>query len=128
MGRGGLPAEKTDLLISPGHRFLNYGKAEGKDGCWKYELLAKQTDDVLDLFECLHPNLQIVGECDWSSGRSKAQNLALNSTSMNKSWGGRQPKMRTSESVDEHCVGMGEANMWCDVKPTRSWSLTEKPG
>ena len=83
---------------------------------------------MLDLFECLHPNLQIVGEYDWSSGHSKAQNLALNSISMNKSWGGRQPKMRTSESVDEHCVGKGEANMWHDGKPTRSWSLTEKPG
>ena len=128
MSRGGLPAEKTDLLMSPGHRFLNYGKAEGKDGYWTYELLAKQTDDVLDLFECLHPNLQIVGEYDWSSGHSKAQNLALNSISMNKSWGGRQPKMRTSESVDEHCVGRGEANMWHDGKLTRSWSLTEKPG
>ena len=76
--RGGLPAGKTDLLTSPGHHFLKHGKAEGKDGCWTHEPLAKQTDDVLDLHECLHPCLQIVGEHDWSSGHSKAQNLALN--------------------------------------------------
>ena len=121
--RGGLPAGKTDLLISPGHRFLNYGKAEGKDGHWTCELLAKQTDDVLDLYECLYPHLQIVGECDWSSGHPKAQSLALNSVSMNKSWGGSQPKMRTSEALDEHCVGTATAN-----GSRTKWPLTSKPG
>jgi hypothetical protein len=116
LSTGGVPPEKTNLLMSLGHRFLNCGKAEGKDGRWTYELFAKQTGDVLDLHECLHPDLQIIGECDWSSGHSKAQNFALNSTSMNKNWGGSQPKMRTSGSLDEHCVGTATANMWHDGK------------
>jgi hypothetical protein len=84
LSTGGVQPEKSDLLISPGHRFLNYGKAEGKGGCWTHELLAQQTDDVLDLHECLHPDLQIIGEYDWSSGHSKAQNLALKVTVINE--------------------------------------------
>jgi hypothetical protein len=83
---------------------------------------------VLDLHEFLHPDLQIIGEHDWSSGHPKTQNLALNSASVNKSWGSSQPKMRTSESLDGHCVGTAEANVRHDGKSPRRWSLPEKPG
>ena len=64
---------KEDLTMSPGVRFLNYGNADGKEGYWTYVHLARQSDDVLDLYACLYPNYQIVGEYDWSSGHSKAR-------------------------------------------------------
>ena len=94
---------------TPGMRFLNYGK--NKDGYWTYAHLSRQTDDVLDLYECLFTQYQIIGEYDWSSGHSKAREIALNSLTMNVKWGGKQPRMRTSEKLDEHCVGNGEAFM-----------------
>jgi hypothetical protein len=68
---------EEDLLISPGARFLNYGNAQGKEGYWTYVHLARQSDDVLDLYACLFPKYQVIGEYDWSSGHSKARSLTL---------------------------------------------------
>ena len=117
------PYFKEDLELTPGTRFLNYGNAVGKDGYWTYEHLARQSDDVLDMYEVLYPKYQIIGEYDWSSGHSKSRDLALNSITMGVKWGGKQADMRDAVNLDDHSLGNADAFMWHSPAKDK-WSLT----
>ena len=61
-------------------RFLTYGK--NKDGYWTYEHFAEQTADILDMYEALYPDAQVLVEVDWSSGHAKMREDALNVNAM----------------------------------------------
>ena len=71
----------TPLDISPGGRYLEYGK--NRDGYWGYEDIAKQVNDVIDMYETLRPDRQVVVEVDWSSGHSKTQEDGLSVRKLN---------------------------------------------
>ena len=71
----------TPLDISPGRRYLEYGK--NRDGYWGYEDIAKQVNDVIDMYETLRPDRQVVVEVDWSSGHSKTQEDGLSVRKLN---------------------------------------------
>ena len=73
--------DKSPLLISPGERYLKYGK--DKEGYWGYEDICKQAMDVLDVYETLMPDRQVVMELDWSSGHAKQQEDGLAVNRMN---------------------------------------------
>jgi hypothetical protein len=61
---------RSPLLISPGLRYLNYGK--NKDGYWNYEKFRQQVEDIMDVVEVIYNNYQLVIEVDQSSGRGLA--------------------------------------------------------
>lgn len=86
------------LTTSPAVRFLTYGK--NKDGYWTYEHFAEQIVDILDLYECLYPNAQVLLEVDWSSGHSKHRADALNVSAMGVNLGGKQAVPHPSMMVD----------------------------
>jgi len=73
--------DKSPLCISPGARYLKYGK--DKEGYWRYDDICKQAMDVLDVYEALMPSRQVVMELDWSSGHAKQQEDGLVVNRMN---------------------------------------------
>lgn len=95
---------REPLTSSPAVRFLSYGK--NKDGYWTYEHFSQQVVDMLDLYECLYPNAQVLMEVDWSSGHSKHRADALNVSSMGVNFGGKQSTPHSSRMV-EGCLSEG---------------------
>lgn len=93
---------RTPLSASPAVRFLSYGK--NKDGYWKYENFREQVEDMLDMYESLYPNAQVLLEVDWSSGHSKHRDDALNVLAMGVNFGGKQSIPHASRMV-EGCLG-----------------------
>lgn len=92
------------LTASPCVRFLSYGK--NKDGYWRYEHFAEQVTDVLDMYESVYPNAQVLIEVDWSSGHSKHREDALNVASMSVTFGCKQSIPHPSQMV-EGCLHEG---------------------
>lgn len=93
---------RDPLSTSPAVRFLSYGK--NKEGYWKYENFAEQVVDILDMYESLYPNAQVLLEVDWSSGHSKHREDALNVASMSVNFGGKQAIPHPSRMV-QGCLG-----------------------
>lgn len=89
---------RNPLTSSPAVRFLSYGK--NKDGYWTYENFAEQVVDLLDMYESLYPNAQVLLEVDWSSGHSKHRLDALNVSAMSVNCGGKQAVPHPSMMVD----------------------------
>ena len=66
-----------------------------------------QVSDLVDCFEILYPELQLLFEVDWSSGHSKSKEDGLNANAMNGAWGGKQPCMRSTRIQEEESLGEG---------------------
>lgn len=95
---------RDPLTTSPAVRFLSYGK--NKDGYWKYDNFAEQVEDLLDMYESVHPNAQVLLEVDWSSGHAKHREDALNVSTMSVNIGGKQAIPHPSKMV-RGCLGEG---------------------
>lgn len=95
---------RAPLSTSPAVRFLSYGK--NKDGYWDYKHFAEQVEDMLDMYEALYPNAQVLVEVDWSSGHSKHREDALNVSAMSVNFGGKQAIPHASVMVPG-CLGEG---------------------
>ncbi|CAN0077014.1 unnamed protein product [Scytosiphon promiscuus] len=102
-------AGKKVLTRSPGLRFLDYGKNKG--GYWGYDLFEEQTMDIIDVYEHLHPDVQLVIEVDHSSGHAKQRENGLHVSNMNVKYGGKQRILRDSV-MTEGCLGPEEAKMY----------------
>lgn len=104
---------RAALETSPSVRFLSYGKS--KDGYWTYDNFAEQVVDVLDMYEALYPNAQVLLEVDWSSGHSKHREDALNVAAMGVNLGGKQKTPHPSKMV-VGCLGEGASLKEGDVQ------------
>ena len=100
---------KEPLERSPGLEFLDYGK--NKDGYWGYAHMEKQLLNVLDAYEFLDPDMQVVMEIDHSSGHAKQREDGLHVSNMNVKYGGKQRVLRDSIMI-EGCLGPEEAKMY----------------
>ena len=96
--------KKPPLASSPGLRLLNYGK--NKDGYWTAEMFAQQVDDLMDCFDVLHPDHQLLFEVDWSGNHSASRKDALIASRMNVGVGGKQPIPHDSFIDPEHAALM----------------------
>jgi hypothetical protein len=94
--------EPRPLDASPGVRFLDYGK--NKEGYWTAADIPKQTEDLLDALECLHPDWQFVLEFDWSSGHAAHRPGCLSVHAMNVNWGGKQ-SIAHATKLTKGCLG-----------------------
>ena len=94
--------------------------------------LSQQADDVLDLFDWMDiqkgTHTQQLGEYDWSSGHSKAQDGGLNPLAFNKGVGGKQTKMRPSHLDHPACVGKEEAVLYRSKEDLNLWSRLPMAG
>ncbi|CAN0251556.1 unnamed protein product, partial [Hapterophycus canaliculatus] len=87
----------------------DYGKNKG--GYWGYDLFEEQTMDIIDVYEHLHPDVQLVIEVDHSSGHAKQRENGLHVSNMNVKYGGKQRILRDSV-MTEGCLGPEEAKMY----------------
>jgi len=69
-------------------RFLNPGK--NRDGYWTFKEFEEQTVDVMDCFDVLYPDLQLMVEVDHSAGHAKFREDGLHVGNMNVKYGGKQ--------------------------------------
>eukprot|EP00733_Pompholyxophrys_punicea_P000119 Pompholyxophrys_punicea_v1_NODE_18_length_5920_cov_44.741176.p1 type:complete len:649 gc:universal NODE_18_length_5920_cov_44.741176:695-2641(+) len=113
---------KAEIAGSPGLAFLSYGKQ--KEGYWNFEKLASQTSELIDVFEFLYPELQLIGEFDWSSGHADHKVDGLNPANMNATFGGKQKILRNTVVLAD-CLGEQAAIVKFDG---RVFDLKLKPG
>jgi hypothetical protein len=118
-------AEVVELKRSPGLRFLKHGK--NNEGWWGYDDLSGQCDDVFDLYDWLGEEVvkeqqQQLGEYDWSSGHSKAQEGGLNANAFGKNVGGKQTIVRDTLLEWDGCVGNEPATLYTSADG-KTWSL-----
>ena len=83
------------LTESPGLRTLEFGA--NKDGYWTMTKMLKQLKEYVIAEEVMMQNVQFCHNFDWSSGHAALPPGALHAASMNMSWGGKQPKMRSTK-------------------------------
>ena len=89
-------AEKKPLsqTLSPFLVYFEYG--ESREGYWDYNRMVLQFEDVVDCLKVMKPEWELVFLFDHSSGHSKQRPDGLNSSRMNKGFGGKCPIMRTT--------------------------------
>lgn len=120
------------LDASPGTRFLELGAS--KEGYWTGEMFFEQAMDLLDCFETLYPDRQVIMEVDHSSGHAKLRVGGLYTQTMNAKWGGKAAGMRDTAATAE-CLGPEEAKVtWqgreidCKLKPGDTQRMRFQPG
>jgi hypothetical protein len=82
-------------------KLFEYGA--NKEGYWNYEWMMLQTEDCIDVLQALYPQYDYIFMFDHSNGHDRKRENGLSANSMNKSFGGAQPKMRETmiESLDQ---------------------------
>ena len=104
--------EKPDLEYgsSPFMVEFEYGSGSSKSGYWSVERMAQQIMDSIDAITVLLPGVKPIFLVDHSCGHDRRKDDALWVGSMNVGYGGKQPRMRVSENLDQTCV--------CEFNPT----------
>jgi hypothetical protein len=71
------------------------------DGYWNSLHMAIQLEDCIDCCKVLYANTDILFLFDHSQGHNRKRKGALDARSMNMTWGGAQPRLRSSEIEDD---------------------------
>lgn len=100
---------REPLKDTPGIRCLDYGKH--KEGYWNYDMFAEQCVDIMDCFEVLYPDWQLVMEVDHSSGHAKYREDGLHVANMNVKWGGTKGGKMRNTTVSAECLGPNDATI-----------------
>lgn len=94
-----------------------------KKGYWDNPKMLTQTEDYMDAFETVYPNMQMVVQFDWSSGHAAGSGDGLNVNKMNSKWGGKNSEtfsMRdsvlTAEMIGPHPATMKVGGIEVDCK------------
>ncbi|CAM9157910.1 unnamed protein product, partial [Hapterophycus canaliculatus] len=103
------------LQETPGIRNLDYGKQ--KDGYWNYDTFAEQCVDIMDCFEVLCPDWQLVMKVDHSSGHAKYREDGLHVGNTNLKWGGAKGGKMRNTTVTAACLGPNKAEVEWGGKP-----------
>ena len=73
-------------------QYLKYGV--NRDGYWTNDHFSKQVEEVLDILNWIHPDLQVILEVDHSSGHLKIEDDGLSINGMDLGYGCKQSKVR----------------------------------
>jgi hypothetical protein len=116
-------ALKKDLKQSPFVVYFELGS--NNEGYWTYNHMAIQFEECVDCLKVMFPQLDFAFIFDHSQGHAKKLTNGLDAYSMNRGFGGVQPKMRESTimSEDGH-LGMHE----CTVNVGDTQSFVFQPG
>lgn len=101
--------KRPALKTSPGLRFLLHGK--NREGFWGFKEFEEQVVDVMDCFDVLYSDCQLMIEVDHSAGHAKFREGGLHVGHMDVKYGGARKPMRDT-IMTEGCVGSGEAKMY----------------
>jgi hypothetical protein len=111
-------ALKKDLKQSPFVVYFELGS--NNEGYWTYNHMAIQFEDCVDCLKVLFPQFDFAFIFDHSQGHAKKLTNGLDAYSMNRGFGGVQPKMRESTIMAEDgYLGMHERTV--DVGGTQSF-------
>lgn len=111
-------ALKKDLKQSPFVIYFELGA--NNEGYWTYNHMAIQFEDCVDCLKVLFPHFDFAFIFDHSQGHAKKLTNGLDAHSMNRGFGGGQPKMRESTIMAEDgYLGMHERTV--DVGDTQSF-------
>lgn len=94
---------KPRFTESPGMKIIAPGKS--KDGYWCAEDVIQQTEEVMDYYEILYPNKQLLFLFDCSSNHTKQPTDGLYVTHMGMYMGGKQCGIMRSSVIEEGCLG-----------------------
>lgn len=125
--------KRKPIEASPGLRYLDYGK--NKEGYWNFDMFDVQCVDIMDCFEVLYPQRQLVMEVDHSAGHAKYREDGLYVGNINVKWGGAKGGGMRNTKVTESCLGPHDALMIrngkaydCRLKPGDVQRFTFQPG
>jgi len=97
---------RAPLQTSPGLRFLKAGNGKGREGWWNSEKFMEQATDIVEAFEVLYPDKQLVFEVDWSCGHNAFAADALRTENMGVNFAGAQAKLQstviTAQDLGKH--------------------------
>ncbi|CAM9945874.1 unnamed protein product [Sphacelaria rigidula] len=74
-------------------------------------MFAEQCVDIMDCFEVLYPDWQLVMEVDHSSGNAKYREDGLHVGNLNVKWDGAKGSSMSSTTVTVGCLGPKPAAM-----------------
>ena len=90
----GQQAAKKDLKQSP--FVVHFELGANSEGYWTYNHMAIQFEDCVDCLKVMYPQFDFAFLFDHSQGHAKKLPNGLDAYSMNRGFGGAQPKMRES--------------------------------
>ena len=91
-------AAKQPLKVSPFLRSIVVGA--NNDGYWNSMHMSIQFEDCIDCCKVLYSSHDFLFLFDHSQGHNRKRKGALDSRTMNLSWGGSQPKLRSTHIVE----------------------------
>ena len=83
VGRG--TEGKETIKRPPGVELLDIGN--NKEGWWTYKHLVRQVEKMMDMYDCLFPEVQILFEVNWLSGNANFPVNTLHTPSTSKLFG-----------------------------------------
>jgi hypothetical protein len=92
-------ATKKDLTYSPFVVYFELGT--NNKGYWTYNHMAIQFEDCVDCLKVIYPHFDFTFLFNHSQGHAKKLANGLDAYSINKGYGGAQPRMRES-IIKEH--------------------------
>jgi hypothetical protein len=111
-------ALKKDLKESPFVVYFELGM--NNEGYWTYNHMAIQFEECVDCLKVVYPHFDFAFIFDHSQGHAKKLANGLDAQSMNRGFGGVQPKMRESTIIaEEGYLGMHERTV--DVGDAQSF-------
>jgi hypothetical protein len=103
-------AAKNDLKDSPFVVYFELGA--NNEGYWTYNHMAVQFEDCVDCLKVIYPQFEFAFLFDHSQGHAKKLKNGLDAYSMNKGYGGAQPRMRESIIKEEDgYLGMNQRTL-----------------
>ena len=116
-------ASKQDLKQSPFVVYFELGA--NNEGYWTYNHMAIQFEDCVDCLKIIFPQFDFAFLFDHSQGHAKKLANGLDAYSMNRGFGGVQPRMRESIiNAEDGYLGMNERTV--NVGDTQSFVF--RPG
>ena len=111
-------AAKKDLKQSPFVVYFELGA--NNEGYWTYNHMAIQFEDCVDCLQVLYPHFDFAFLFDHSQGHAKKLANGLDAYTMNRGFGGVQPRMRESKiKAEDGYLGMHERTI--NVGDTQSF-------
>ena len=96
-------AAKKPLTRSPFLRQLEYGT--NKEGYWSYEHMTIQLEHCIDVLKIQFPQFDFLFLVDHSNGHDRLQPDGLSITKIGVKYGGKQPKMRSTNITSKDLLG-----------------------
>jgi hypothetical protein len=111
-------AVKKELKESP--FVVSFELGANNEGYWTYNHMSIQFEDCVDCLRVLYPQFEFVFLFDHSQGHAKKLANGLDAYSMNRGYGGAQPRMRESK-IKEHDGYLGMNQRTLSIGDTQSF-------